>query len=74
MTHLENLIFETGEISLLTINRPKALNALNRQVIEEMTRTLRDVRDDQTIRVLIVTGAGERAFVAGADIAAMSEM
>jgi enoyl-CoA hydratase len=74
VTHLEDLIFETGEISLLTINRPKALNALNRHVIEDMARVLRDVRHNSAIRVLIVTGAGDRAFVAGADIAAMSQM
>lgn len=71
---LEDLIFETGEIALLTINRPKALNALNRQVVENLARVLREVRHDHAIRVLIVTGAGDRAFVAGADIAAMAEM
>ena len=71
---LEDLIFETGEIALLTINRPKALNALNRQVVENLARVLREVRHDDAIRVLIVTGAGDRAFVAGADIAAMAEM
>jgi enoyl-CoA hydratase len=71
---VEDLIFEKGEIALLTINRPKALNALNRELVENLARVLRDVRHDHAIRVLIVTGAGDRAFVAGADIAAMSEM
>jgi enoyl-CoA hydratase len=71
---VEDLIFEKGEIALLTINRPKALNALNRELVENLARMLRDVRHDTAIRVLIVTGAGDRAFVAGADIAAMSEM
>jgi len=71
---VEDLIFEKGDIALLTINRPKALNALNRQLVENLARVLRDVRHDNTVRVLIVTGAGDRAFVAGADIAAMSEM
>jgi len=71
---MEDLIFEKGEIALLTINRPKALNALNRALVENLARVLRDVRHDHTIRVLIITGAGDRAFVAGADIAAMSEM
>ena len=71
---LEDLIFETGEIALLTLNRPKALNALNRQVVENLARVLRDIRHDHAVRALIVTGAGDRAFVAGADIAAMSEM
>jgi len=68
------LIFEKGAIAILTINRPNALNALNRGLVENMARVLRDIRHDQTTRVLILTGAGERAFVAGADIAAMSEM
>ncbi len=71
---MEDLIFETGEIATLTINRPKALNALNREVLEGIARILRDVRHDASVRILIVTGAGDRAFVAGADIAAMSEM
>jgi len=71
---LEDLIFEKAEIATLTINRPKALNALNREVLEGIARILRDVRHDTSVRVLIVTGAGDRAFVAGADIAAMSEM
>jgi len=71
---VEDLIFEKGESALITINRPKALNALNRELIENLARVLRDVRHDRTIRVLIVTGAGDRAFVAGADIAAMSQM
>ena len=71
---MEDLIFEKGAIAILTINRPNALNALNRGLVENMARVLRDIRHDQTTRVLILTGAGERAFVAGADIAAMSEM
>jgi enoyl-CoA hydratase len=71
---LKNLIFEKGAIAVLTVNRPNALNALNREVLEEMARVIRDVRHDSSIRVLIVTGAGDRAFVAGADITAMSKM
>ncbi len=71
---LKNLIFEKDAIATLTVNRPAALNALNREVLEEMARVLREVRHDPAVRVLIVTGAGDRAFVAGADIAAMSEM
>jgi enoyl-CoA hydratase len=71
---VDDLIFEKAEIALLTMNRPKALNALNREVLENLARVLRDVRHDPTIRVLIVTGAGDRAFVAGADIGAMAQM
>lgn len=71
---MEDLIFEKAEIGFLTINRPKALNALNRQVVENLAKVLRDIRHDPAVRVLIITGAGDRAFVAGADIAAMAEM
>src|SRR5579864_6679600 len=71
---LKNIIFEKAAIATLTVNRPPALNALNREVLEEMARVIREVRHDASVRVLIVTGAGDRAFVAGADIAAMSKM
>src|SRR5690349_15564964 len=71
---VEDLIFEKGEIALLTINRPNALNALNRQVVENLAIVLRELRNDRTARVLILTGAGDRAFVAGADIASMAKM
>lgn len=71
---LKHLIFDQAEIATLTVNRPEALNALNRTVLEEIARVLREVRHDPAVRVLIVTGAGDRAFVAGADIAAMAEM
>ena len=71
---MEDLILEKGAIALLTVNRPKSLNAINRELFENLARVLRDIRRDSGTRVLIVTGAGERAFVAGADIAAMSEM
>jgi enoyl-CoA hydratase len=74
VTNVEDVLFEKAPVATLTINRPKSLNALNRAVLEEIARVLRDVRHDAAIRVLIVTGAGDRAFVAGADIAAMSSM
>jgi len=65
----ENLLYEKKEgIALITFNRPKVLNALNRKTIEELDQVLRDARDDASVRVLILTGAGEKAFVAGADI------
>lgn len=71
---MDELLFQAGTIATMTVNRPKALNALNPAVVQEMAKVLRDVRHDRSIRVLIVTGAGERAFIAGADIAAMSQM
>ncbi len=71
---LKDLIFEKAPVSTLTVNRPDALNALNRSVLEQIAQVLREVRHDSSVRVLIVTGAGEKAFVAGADIAAMSKM
>jgi enoyl-CoA hydratase len=71
---LKDLIFDQGAIATLTVNRPAALNALNRNVLEETARVIREVRHDTSVRVLIVTGTGDRAFVAGADIAAMAKM
>lgn len=70
----KNITFDKASIATLTVNRPTALNALNREVLEEMARVIREVRHDASVRVLIVAGAGDRAFVAGADIAAMSKM
>jgi enoyl-CoA hydratase len=66
--------FEKATIATLTVNRPKALNALNRSVLEQIAAAVRETRHDSSVRVLIITGAGDRAFVAGADIAAMSKM
>jgi enoyl-CoA hydratase len=65
----ENLLYEKSDaIGKVTINRPKVLNALNRRTMGELDAVLSDVRDDAAVRALIVTGAGEKAFVAGADI------
>jgi len=65
----ENIIFETTEgIATITFNRPKALNALNEALLGELSQALDQVAADEEIRVLILTGAGEKAFVAGADI------
>lgn len=60
-----------GAVAVLTIDRPKALNALNRQVLEEMEEAIARVSHDAALRALIVTGGGEKAFVAGADIGEM---
>jgi enoyl-CoA hydratase len=65
----QNLLYEKRDgIAFIRVNRPKVLNALNRQTIEELHHALLDARDDASVRVLILTGSGEKAFVAGADI------
>ncbi len=61
-----------GPIAIVTIDRPKALNALNRQVLEELDAAITQVANHPDARALILTGGGEKAFVAGADIAEMS--
>ncbi|HLZ49391.1 MAG TPA: enoyl-CoA hydratase-related protein [Candidatus Acidoferrum sp.] len=69
----ENLLYEKKDgIAFITFNRPKVLNALNRKTIEELRDALLDARDDSAVRVLILTGAGEKSFVAGADIGELS--
>ncbi len=66
---LENLLFEKkSSIAYVTINRPKVLNALNMATMEELRRVFHAIKDDAEIRVVIFTGAGEKAFIAGADI------
>jgi len=65
----ENLILDKeNEIAILYINRPKYLNALNAQTLEELSRAIDEVQRDPAIKVLIITGAGDKAFAAGADI------
>ena len=65
----ENLLYDKKDgIAYVTFNRPKVLNALNRKTIEELEHALLDALNDPAVRVLILTGAGEKAFVAGADI------
>lgn len=65
----ENILFETKDgITTITFNRPKSLNALNAALLAELSDALDKVAADENIRVLILTGAGDKAFVAGADI------
>ena len=65
----ENILLENkNSIAYVTINRPKVLNALNSATIEELRAAFHEVKSDDTVRVVILTGAGEKAFVAGADI------
>ena len=70
----ENLIYEKKDsVGYITFNRPKVLNALNRKTMEELGDVLAAARDDEGVRVLILTGAGEKAFVAGADIGELAQ-
>jgi enoyl-CoA hydratase len=61
-----------GAVAVITIDRPKALNALNRQVLGELADSVGQVAANRALRALLVTGGGEKAFVAGADIAEMA--
>src|SRR5215467_14487896 len=66
---MENLKLEKkNAIAYVTIDRPKVLNALNMATMQELWQVFNDLRDDKQIRVVILTGSGEKAFVAGADI------
>src|ERR1700687_4343751 len=70
----ENLLYEKRDgIAYVTFNRPTVLNALNRRTVEELRDALLDARDDAAVRVVIVTGAGEKSFVAGADISELAQ-
>jgi enoyl-CoA hydratase/carnithine racemase len=70
---LENVLYEKkGPIAYVTINRPKVLNALNAKTISELRSVFEDVRDDADVRGVIFTGAGDKAFAAGADISEMA--
>ena len=67
-----NLIYETdGPIAICTFNRPKALNALNTETMNELAHVISIFKDDNSLKVLILTGSGDRAFIAGADIKGM---
>jgi enoyl-CoA hydratase len=66
---LEHLLVDRdGAVSIITINRPKVLNALNGPTLDELSQVIDEASRDESVRVLILTGAGDRAFVAGADI------
>src|SRR5579863_6749806 len=69
-----NIIYEKKDaIAYITFNRPKVLNALNRKTVEELHEALLDARGDESVRVVILTGAGEKSFVAGADISELAQ-
>ncbi|MDR3592147.1 MAG: short-chain-enoyl-CoA hydratase [Negativicutes bacterium] len=75
MSEYANLLFEKeGGIGIVTINRPKALNALNADTIKELDKMADQLANDDEVKVVILTGAGDKAFVAGADITEMQPM
>jgi len=74
MASYENLLLERdGAVAVITVNRPKVLNALNAPTLDELREALRAVATDEAVRVVILTGAGEKSFIAGADINELAE-
>jgi len=72
MMEFKNTLYEKGDgIATITINRPEALNALNEETINEILARLKDAENDENIKVIVITGAGDRAFSAGADLKMM---
>ena len=67
-------ISKNKQIGILTINRPDSLNAMNREVLIEFINELKKIQSEKDIRVIIITGSGEKAFIAGADIKLMQKM
>ncbi len=71
----QNILFEVKEgVALLTINRPKVLNALNPKTLDEIEDVVDRIYKENLARVLVITGAGDKAFVAGADISEFPKM
>ena len=71
---LENLLVEReGAVATVTVNRPKVLNALSTQTLDELRRAILALTYDDGVRVVIVTGAGDKSFIAGADINELSQ-
>jgi enoyl-CoA hydratase len=72
---LENVLYEKkGAVAYVTLNRPKVLNALNRRTWEDLQTAFEDAREDSAVRGVILTGAGDKAFIAGADIGELSKV
>ncbi len=72
---LKNVLLEKKDkVAIVTINRPKALNALNSDTLQDLDLVLEDLEKDENVYVVILTGAGEKAFVAGADITEMKDL
>src|SRR5882762_7548711 len=72
---LENVLYEKqGAIAYVTLNRPKVLNALNGKTWRDLRTAFEAARDDAEVRGVILTGAGDKAFIAGADISELSHL
>ncbi len=72
---LKNVLLEKEDhLAIVTINRPKALNALNSETLKDLNVVIEDLENDNNIYAVILTGAGEKSFVAGADIAEMKDL
>jgi enoyl-CoA hydratase len=72
-TSFENITYEVkGSIGYITLNRPKVMNALNRRTVEELNAAFHAAKEDAIVKGIILTGAGDKAFIAGADIAELS--
>ena len=75
MVELKYVLVESrGEVAVITVNRPDKLNALNAETVNELRTALEQVADDDGVRAVLLTGAGEKSFVAGADIAELAQM
>jgi enoyl-CoA hydratase/carnithine racemase len=73
--NLTNVLYETkGAIAYVTVNRPKVLNALNTPTWSDLRRAFEHARDDAAVRGVILTGAGDKAFIAGADISELAKV
>jgi enoyl-CoA hydratase len=68
------LLDRDGDAAIVTVNRAQVLNALNRQTVDELRQAVLDLRHDDTVRSVIITGAGDKAFAAGADIAELARL
>mgnify|MGYP003294857107 CR=1 FL=1 len=71
----ESIIYEVkNSLAYITLNRPKALNALNQQLLTELNEAIDMIQNDDTVKAVIVTGSGEKAFAAGADITELKDL
>ena len=72
---LKNLLLDVdNDVATIHFNRPEALNALNREIIAELGRAIGHCKEDEAVKAVVLTGSGEKAFVAGADITEISRM